>query len=234
MNKTHTKPTPDHERQVAELLLQSLERQKCAILVFETARKCAVDREFLDELAEGLKTARHGVEVLTEGLFSLGMDPDRCTPGRKVARELSEALVEAMDKASSKGPSQAAQLVASECITLAENQKCLDWALIGKCAENAEGDSAPRLQAMCAAVTAEEACRLHYFHGWCRQLWMEALGVHGTPAMVRQEKSRPAVPVPAAATGMDLFAQTGIAPISWAAVFGHKADGVAGNEAKRI
>lgn len=118
------------------------------------------------------------------------MDPDRATPGRKVVRELSFALIDAMEKASRAGPFTAAQLVACECITFAENKVHLSRELIGKCVENAGGEKRRVLAAVYAEIKTRETGSFDYFHEWCRQLWAEALGVHETPSLVQQDQYR--------------------------------------------
>lgn len=175
-----------NERQVSELLLQSLEHQKCGVLIFEAALKCAVDMEFREELEGRLKGAHHAVDMFTEACFSLGMDPDRATPGRQVVRELGFALVDAMERASRVGPSTAAQLVACECITLAENKAQLCRELIGKCAENADREKQKVLAAVNSKIKNGEIGGVDYFHEWCRQLWAEALGIYASPLMVQK------------------------------------------------
>lgn len=179
-----------NERQVSELLLQSLEYQKCGVFIFEAALKCATDSEFREELEGRLKGAHHGIDIFTEACFSLGMDPDRATPGRMVVRELGFALVDAMERASRAGPSTSAQLVACECITLAENKAQLCRQLIGKCAENADPEKGKVLATVYAKTRNGEIGGVDYFHEWCRQLWAEALGMHALPLLVQRGRYR--------------------------------------------
>lgn len=186
VRKTFIQGVDMNERQISELLLQSLEYQKCGVFIFEAALKCALDSEFREELEGRLKGARHGIDIFTEACFSLGMDPDRATPGRVVVRELGFALVDAMERASRAGPSVSAQLVACECITLAENKVQLGRELIGKCAENADPERRKVLSAVYAKIKNGEIGGVDYFHEWCRQLWAEALGMYTSLPLVQQ------------------------------------------------
>jgi len=54
----------------------------------------------------------------------LGLDPEAQTPGRQVVHHLGESLVQAMEMAQQGGTPEAAELVACECVVLAE--KSLD------------------------------------------------------------------------------------------------------------
>lgn len=179
-----------NERQISELLLQALEHQKCGVLIFEAALKCAVDSEFREELEGRFKGANHGVDIFMEACFSLGMDPDRATPGRSVVRELDFALIDAMERACRGGPSTSAQLVACECITLAENKAQLCRELIGKCAENADREKKKVLAAVYAKIKNGEIGGVDYFHEWCLQLWAETLGIYTSPSLIQKGKYR--------------------------------------------
>ncbi len=70
-----------------------------------------------------------------------------------------------------------AQLAACECVVLAETKDHADWELICRCAENAKGDDAAALQAAYDAVEDEEDEHLYHAKGWCRELWLESLGL---------------------------------------------------------
>jgi hypothetical protein len=71
----------------------------------------------------------------------------------------------------------AAQLVACECVTLAETKDHLDWELIGEAAKKMTGTEAKALKDAYAEVEDEEDEHLYHTRGWCRELWMESLGL---------------------------------------------------------
>ena len=79
--------------------------------------------------------------------------------------------------ASQGGNPAAAQIVAAECVVLAETKDHLDWELLGKCADKLQGDQANALREACEEVEEEEDEHLYHTKGWCRELWIEALGM---------------------------------------------------------
>ena len=75
------------------------------------------------------------------------------------------------------GDPAAAELVACECVVLAETKDHADWELIGECAKAAEGDAAIALQAAYDEVEDQEDEHLYHTKGWCRELWLQSLGL---------------------------------------------------------
>jgi hypothetical protein len=67
--------------------------------------------------------------------------------------------------------------VACECVVLAETKDHFDWELIGLCAKAASGDTKAVLQNAVEAVEDEEDEHLYHTKGWCRELWLKALGL---------------------------------------------------------
>jgi hypothetical protein len=163
--------------QLAELLLQSLEHEKGGVLVYENAVSCAVRTDLKEEWTKYLKQTRHHVEVLTQLCKTLSLDPAQETPGVLVVRHNGQTLVEAMQMAAEAGDPSAAELVACECVVLAETKDHADWELIGQCAEAAEGATREALMAAYAEVEDEEDEHLYHTKGWCRELWMQSLGL---------------------------------------------------------
>ena len=98
------------------------------------------------------------------------------TPGRKIIRHIGDSLVKAMETAL-KGPDlAAAQIVAAECVTLAETKDHLNWELIGEIAKTSTRGS-DALQQAHDQVEPEEDEHLYHTSGWTRELWIEALGM---------------------------------------------------------
>jgi hypothetical protein len=71
----------------------------------------------------------------------------------------------------------AAELVACECVVLAETKDHADWELIGECAKALGGDVAAALRTAYEQVEDEEDEHLYHTKGWCRELWLNALGM---------------------------------------------------------
>lgn len=166
-----------NEKQVTELVLQSLEHEMGGIQVYETALKCVINDDLRGEWKKYLGETRHHAEVLTNACVAMGIDPKLSTPGRKVVREMGESLVAAMEMTLDAGPPEAAQLVACECVVIAETKDHLNWELIGKSAEKSKGKNSKALQAAYDEVEDQEDEHLYHSKGWCRELWIESLGM---------------------------------------------------------
>ena len=164
--------------QLTELLLQSLEHEKGGVQVYETALKCAVNNDLREEWSGYLNETREHVRVLTDVLNTLKIDPYQETPGRQVVRYLGSSLVHAMQMALNSAPKNAAELVACECVTLAETKDHLDWELIGKCAKELKGPERRALADAYERIEDQEDEHLYHTKGWCRELWIKSLGMH--------------------------------------------------------
>lgn len=159
-----------------DLLYQALETEKGGVQVYATALRCASNKDLRQEWTEYLEQTKTHVQILTEILTSMGLDPDTETPGRAVVRYIGTSLVKAMELALRSTDPQAAQIVAAECVTLAETKDHLNWELIGELAKNNEEASALLLPAY-ERVEEEEDEHLYHTAGWTRELWIQALGM---------------------------------------------------------
>jgi hypothetical protein len=92
-------------------------------------------------------------------------------------RHLGEALVDAMEMALATGTPEAAELVACECVVIAETKDHLNWELIGKCATKLRGDAARAVKEAHEQVEEQEDEHLYHSQGWCRELWIQSLGM---------------------------------------------------------
>jgi hypothetical protein len=81
-----------------------------------------------------------------------------------------------MKMAISAGDANAAQLVATECVVLAETKDHANWTLIGAIADQHSGAEAKVLKQAYDAVVTDEEQHLYHTKGWSRELWIEALG----------------------------------------------------------
>jgi rubrerythrin len=163
--------------QVAELLYQALETEKGGIQIYETALKCAVNDELKEEWQEYLEQTRTHEQIMLEVMEQMGLDPETETPGREVVRHIGESLVEAMEMALEAGKPDAAQLVACECVVLAETKDHLNWELIHEVADKSKGEQKQALTAAYERVEEEEDKHLYHTTGWGRELWIETLGM---------------------------------------------------------
>jgi hypothetical protein len=152
-----------NEEQLQELLYQALETELGGVQVYTTALQCAINEDLKQEWEEYLE--------------QLGLNPDTQTPGREVVHHIGSSLVQAMEKALSAGNPEAAQLVAAECVVLAETKDHLNWELIGEVAKKSKGEVAKVLKAAHEEVEPEEDEHVYHTTGWTRELWIESLGM---------------------------------------------------------
>ncbi|MBK7860657.1 MAG: hypothetical protein IPJ65_19060 [Archangiaceae bacterium] len=164
-------------RQLQELILQSLEHERGGVKVYETAVGCAVNADLKKEWQGYLAETRKHAQALTRVCEAMGLDPERETPGRKVVRHTGAALVEAMSMAKQAGDPAAAQLVACECVVLAETKDHADWTLLGHCVDALEGKEREALEAAYREIEDQEDEHLYHSRGWCRELWLQSLGL---------------------------------------------------------
>jgi hypothetical protein len=165
------------EKQLNELLYQALETELGGVQVYTTALRCAVNDDLKEEWEKYLEQTQNHVEIVEGTIEALGLDPDTETPGRLVVRHIGESLVEAMEMALQSGEPAAAQLVAAECVVLAETKDHLNWELIGEAAKKAKGDTAKALKEAHDEVENEEDEHLYHTTGWTRELWIQSLGM---------------------------------------------------------
>ena len=163
--------------QIEELLLQSLEHEIGGTKVYQTAISCALNPDLKKEWVKYLAQTERHVAVLTKLCRAVGVNPEKETPGRAVVRHLGGALVAAMQMAREAGDRSAAQLVACECVVNAETKDHLDWQLLGKCADHLEGAKADAFKQAYDEIEDEEDEHLYHSKGWCRELWIESLGI---------------------------------------------------------
>jgi hypothetical protein len=165
------------EPQLKELLLQSLTHERGGVLVYRTALECAVNSDLQEEWQEYLQQTMHHVEVLTGVCEQLELDPGEMTPGCRIVQEMGKSLVITMKSALAAGDPAAAELVACDCVVLAETRDHANWELIGACAKEMQGGYAAVLQQAYDEVEDQEDEHLYHTKGWCRELWRRALGL---------------------------------------------------------
>lgn len=178
---------------LVELLQQMLETELGGVKIYQTALQCAVNQDLKDEWTEYLQQTQRHVEIVQEILTAVGIGEEE-TPGRQVVRHIGESPVIAMNKAKQAGDPAAAELVACECVVFAETKDHLNWELLSKCAEEAEGELATSLAAAVGQVEEQEDEHIYHSKGWCRELWIQALGMEAVlPPPEEQEDVKSAI-----------------------------------------
>ena len=170
--KTDAELTPE-----VDLVYQGLETEMGGVEIYTTALTCVQNDELREEWEKYLEQTKEHVEVMRTLCTELGLDPDRETPGRQIVRHIGTSLVKAMQLARGAGTPEAAEIVAAECVMLAETKDHANWSLLGKLAENATGKRQKALQSAYDEVEDEEDEHLYHTTGWARELWLETLGL---------------------------------------------------------
>jgi rubrerythrin len=165
------------QSQVKELLLQSLEHERGGIQVYENAINCALNDDLREEWRQYLEQTRNHERILLRVFTELSLDAEEQSPGRAIVKQLGRALVQAMQTAKKGAKPEAAELVACECVVLAETKDHANWELITKAAEKSTGKQKATLQAAADEVEEQEDEHLYHSKGWCRELWIQSLGL---------------------------------------------------------
>lgn len=160
-----------------DLIYQALETEMGGVEVYTMALKCVQNSELQEEWEKYLKETKNHLHVVLELCGELDLDPDIDTPGRQVVRTIGQALVKSMQLALASIDPSAAEIVAAECVTLAETKDHANWHLITKLAEKASGKRQDALQRAADEVEDEEDEHLYHSQGWARELWLDALGL---------------------------------------------------------
>lgn len=190
--------------QVGELVVQALEHELGGVKIYTTAIKCAVNADLKKEWEKYLAETGTHVTALEGVCEALKLDPTKETPGRAIVRHNGAALVEAMKMALAAGDPAAAELVACDCVVLAETKDHANWELIGKCAEHLGGSRGEALKAAYDVIEDQEDEHLYHTKGWCRELWIQSLGLHAVlPPPEEQRKVKTAIGAARAAAMAD-------------------------------
>ena len=164
------------QAQVHELLLQALETERGGIQVYNAAIRAAQNPDLKKEFQEYLEETRTHEEILTRVFQQLGMDTEEQSPGRMVVAHQGQSLVAAIEMAIENAEPAAAEIVAAECVVLAETKDHSNWELIGQVALKAKAEYADALKQAYQAVEKDEDHHLYHTKGWARELWIQSLG----------------------------------------------------------
>jgi hypothetical protein len=159
-----------------EFLYELHETEKGGVLIYQTALKCVQNEDLKEEWKKYLEETKTHVEKTKEILESFDLDPEKDTPGRQVLRHLAESLVQAMQLAQKAGDPNAAEVVAAECVEIAESKDHHNWELVGLILKDLKGEKAILKEAHDEIEDQEDE---HYYHtkGWARELHIEGLGM---------------------------------------------------------
>jgi rubrerythrin len=171
-----------------ELLYQALETELGGVQIYTTAIECAQNEDLKKEWTEYLDQTKNHVEIVTGVFAELDLDTETKTPGRDIVKHIGESLVKAMKMAKAAGDPKAAELVAAECVVLAETKDHLNWELIGEVAKKEKGEDAKVLKAAHEKVEEQEDEHLYHTTGWTRELWIESLGMPAVLPPPEEEK----------------------------------------------
>ena len=157
-----------------DLLYQTLESEMSGMKVYATALGC-VQRETLRvEWEKRSKQTHKHVEIVRRLLADLGLDPHRESVGRQIVRHIGNALVDAMQMALRSRVPAAAEIVAAECVLVAETKDHANWSLIGCLFGN--GLVEGTLKAAYDEVAPQKIEQLDRARIWSRELWLAAMG----------------------------------------------------------
>lgn len=163
--------------QLKDLLLQMMETELGGEQVYRTALSCVQNINLKNEWKDYLDETMDHQNIIRTTCELLGIDANEATPSRQVVKYIGESLVKAMELAKQSGNSAAAQLVACECVVHAETKDHLNWELLGKVAKAATGSTSQLLMTVYEIVEDDEDQHLYHSKGWCRELWIENLGM---------------------------------------------------------
>jgi rubrerythrin len=162
---------------VKELILQSLEHERGGVKIYETALKCAQNEDLKEEWEKYHQETERHVQILQDVCSQMQLDAEEQSPGRKIVADMGQSFVAAMEAALGAGDQDQVEIVACECIVLAEEKDHSNWQLIGEVAKKMTGAEGKALKEAYKEVEDQED--EHYYHskGWLRELSMQALGM---------------------------------------------------------
>ena len=126
-----------------ELLYQALETELGGEQVYMAAIRCAQNSELKEEWQKYLEETQNHQRIVLQVFDKLGLDangrdprPGRRPPHRRVAGAGDG------DGPEERAAARPRELVAAECVVLAETKDHANWELIGKVAESLKGEEA--------------------------------------------------------------------------------------------
>jgi hypothetical protein len=147
------------------------------VKIYETALKCAQNEDLKEEWEKYHQETERHVQILQDVCSQMQLDAEEQTPGRKIVADMGRSLVAAMEAALGAGDPKQAEIVACECVVLAEEKDHSNWQLIDEVAKKMTGAEGKALKDAVKEVEDQED--EHYYHskGWLRELSMASLGM---------------------------------------------------------
>ena len=177
-----------NQPRLRELLYEALATERGGVQLYEAALEVVRDDKLRREWEKYLGQTRRHVEIV-EGLFEkFDLDPEAQTPGSRIVASLGEALVTAIRTAADGPDPAAAEIVAGECVTLAETKDHLNWKLLGACVEGLSGDRKNAVEEAVSEVEDQEDEHLYHTQGWTRELWLASLGLRAVVPPPEEQK----------------------------------------------
>lgn len=169
---------PKYDRaQLEDLVLQMMETELGGEKIYRAAIATAINGDLKEEWQGYLKETLHHQDVVRGLGATLGLNVDRQSPTRTVVGHIGKSLVQAIEMAQRNALPAAAQIVAAECVVLAETKDHSNWELLGRVAEVATGDIGKALRAAHEDVEQDEDHHLFHTKGWMRELAIQGLGM---------------------------------------------------------
>ncbi len=178
------------KKQLHDLIYQAIESERSCARVYEMALRCVQNERLKKEWQSYLGHTRQHAQVAIELCQTLGIDPDVETAGRTFSKHIGECLTKAMEAALDSRDRVAAEVVAAECIVMAETRNFHNWDLIGEAAGKARNGESRALKTAYDAVESEQHEHLYLGQGWSRELWIQHLGM---PAVIPPPEKEKAV-----------------------------------------
>ncbi len=159
----------DSER-LQDLILQSLEHKRRGAQLYEKALECGLHEDLKRDWESARKHAHEHEKILIQVCAELGIDPETPTPARAHIEETAASLVGAMQAGIEAGDPAGAQLLACDCVIVAETEAYLTWQLLGNAARELTGPAANALQIVIGDIDGNGG------RGWYRSLWRKVRG----------------------------------------------------------
>ena len=163
---------------VTDLLYQALETEKGGVQIYTTALRCAVNDELREEWQEYLEQTKEHVQVVTDVLKTLGLNPETETPGRKIVRHIGTSLSKSYGDGACEEATLPPRKLWPRSASRWLKRKTTSIGVL-----SARLPRAPRvrlgdvLKEAYDQVEPEEDEHLYHTQGWTRELWIEALGM---------------------------------------------------------
>ena len=170
-------PSKYDRAQLEDLVLQMMETELGGEKIYRASIATAVNGDLKEEWQGYLKETLHHQDVVRGLCATLGLNADQQSPTRTVVRHIGKSLVQAIEMAQRNALPAAAQIVAAECVVLAETKDHSNWELLGRVAEVATGDIGKAFRAAHEDVEQDEDHHLFHTKGWMRELAIQGLGM---------------------------------------------------------